>query len=108
MQGIYEIRNTANGAIYVGQSVDTKKRMQGALNGNRHANKRLQQDWNTYGSRAFIFKHIETVYKGSRLLIREHDWLSDYEKLGANIYNKAGSSKRKKPMRKTILWRPNK
>jgi len=108
VQGIYEIRNTVNGAVYIGQSVDTKNRMQShrnALEGDKHYNGMLQQDWNTYGREAFIFKHVETVYKGSRLLIREQDIIDSYEEVGAIIYNSVGRSTRKRPLKKTILWR---
>lgn len=109
-QGIYEIRNTASGAVYVGQSVDTEKRMYDhrlALVGDRHPNKLLQEDWNDYGSKAFTFEHVETVYHEALLLGKERERIGDYEKNNVKLYNRAGVHRiMRKPLKKTILFNP--
>ena len=57
--GIYSITCTINGRIYLGSSINLKKRWkehQHGLENNRHFNLRLQSDWNLYGSKAFQFR----------------------------------------------------
>lgn len=58
MVGIYRIQNNINGKVYIGQSVDIKKRWKShKLNLRRgtHANVYLQDEWNTFGESAFSF-----------------------------------------------------
>lgn len=57
--GVYIIRNTINGKVYVGQShdVDFRRRRHFAeLNRGTHCNKYLQRAWSKYGSAAFQFQ----------------------------------------------------
>lgn len=57
--GIYLIQNTQTKDLYVGSSaVSIKNRLRThktALKSNRHENQRLQNSWNKYGEKAFIF-----------------------------------------------------
>ena len=51
MIGIYKIENKVNGKVYIGQSVNIKKRWKQhkyELNSNNHVNKHLQASWNKY------------------------------------------------------------
>jgi len=62
MVGIYKIINTINNKIYIGQSVDIKRRWndhKSELRRNAHYNTYLQQSWNKYGEGNFIFEVIE-------------------------------------------------
>lgn len=59
--GIYVWTNTVNGKVYVGQSVNVCRRVQGELkmlrNGNFH-NEHMQRAWDKYGEDAFIVGQV--------------------------------------------------
>ena len=62
--GIYQVRNTANGKMLLGSSLN----LEGPLNRHRfmlkigsHTNKALQTDWNELGAEAFTFEILEEV-----------------------------------------------
>ena len=62
--GIYQVRNTANGKMLLGSSLN----LEGPLNRHRfmlkigsHTNKALQNDWNELGAEAFTFEILEEV-----------------------------------------------
>ncbi|MCC6986770.1 MAG: GIY-YIG nuclease family protein [Anaerolineales bacterium] len=62
--GIYQVRNTANGKILLGSSLNLK----GPLNRHKfmlkigsHTNKTLQKDWNELGADFFVFEILEEV-----------------------------------------------
>ncbi len=62
--GVYQIKNTANGKILIGSSMN----IPGILNSHRfqlkqnvHRNKNLQSDWNLYGSDTFSFDTLEIL-----------------------------------------------
>lgn len=62
LTGIYIIRNTVNGKVYVGQSVDIYHRWsehRRLLNEGKHVNRHLQSAVNKYGLGAFVFNIIE-------------------------------------------------
>lgn len=59
--GIYQIKNTINGGVYFGRSVDVSDRLihhRNELRRNVHRNKRLQNAWNKYGEDAFNFELV--------------------------------------------------
>jgi group I intron endonuclease len=59
--GIYIIKNILNNKVYVGQSVNTLKRMykhKSNLRKNCHHNKHLQDAYNKYGEESFEFIHV--------------------------------------------------
>ena len=61
MIGIYKIENKVNGKVYIGQSVNIKKRWKQhkyELNSNNHVNKHLQASWNKYKQNNFDFAVI--------------------------------------------------
>lgn len=81
MIGVYKITNTKNGKVYIGQSVDVKKRFKEhkrELRSNNHINCYLQDDWNIYGEKAFTFEvvqkcrsvHLDEI---EQHLIKEYD-----------------------------------
>lgn len=56
--GIYQIKNTVNGSIYIGSAVNFKARFShhlGRLRNLKHKNQHLQNAWNKYGEKAFEF-----------------------------------------------------
>ncbi len=62
ISGIYVILNTKNGKVYIGQTIDFKRRFKHhrtQLNSNKHGNKYLQASWNKYGEKSFKFKVLE-------------------------------------------------
>lgn len=57
--GIYLIRNSTNGKIYIGSAVNTQKRFlehKYALRKNCHCNIHLQRAWNKEGENSFVFE----------------------------------------------------
>lgn len=60
--GIYVIRNTANGKVYVGSAVNIKGRWavhKHGLRRGKHHSQRLQRAWNKYGEAAFVLETLE-------------------------------------------------
>ena len=71
--GIYEIRNTVNGKVYIGSSGDLTHRFaqhRWRLRNNNHYNKNLQSSWDIFGEVSFSFKILEICEK-ELLLDRE-------------------------------------
>jgi hypothetical protein len=62
--GVYQIRNTANGKLLVGVSVDLTSilnRHQWDLRMGGHRNRELQKDWAEFGAEAFEFEVLDTL-----------------------------------------------
>lgn len=73
--GIYVIRNLINDNIYIGSSVNIKKRFcqhRNSLRKNKHHNKYLQRSWNKYGEENFEFIVIERHSYPEKILGREN------------------------------------
>jgi len=78
--GIYCIQNKVNGKLYVGQSINLKRRKTkhfSELKKNCHINKHLQRAYNKYGKENFKFKV---------LLLCEEDDLTYYENFFINHF----------------------
>lgn len=76
--GIYRIKNTITGKIYVGSSTNINKRWinhKSELLNQIHHNSHLQRSWNKYGNENFEFSVIEEVEDFDQLLIREQYYL---------------------------------
>lgn len=61
METIYLLRNTENGKVYVGRTSKFSSRKKLHINNlraNRHPNTMLQEDFNKYGEKAFVFQPI--------------------------------------------------
>lgn len=91
--GIYIIRNTANGKVYIGQSRRISNREYchfHALEKGTHYNKHLQRSYNTYGRDAFVFEVIEWC-DVSELDEREKYYIKKYNSMNINKgYNNEG------------------
>lgn len=60
--GIYLITNTVNGNRYIGSSNNIRKRLwkhRALLRNNKHENAHLQNAWNKYGEKQFIYSILE-------------------------------------------------
>lgn len=77
----YVIRNISNGKIYVGSSVDSRKRFwehRKMLRSNTHHSIALQRAWNKYGEDFFKFEVLEVfntkeeIRNAEQLLLDEH------------------------------------
>lgn len=105
--GIYQIRNLANGKVFIGFSLN----LPGALNSNRfqlvagsHPNKTLQKEWGELGEDNFAFEildelsAIEGAGKDYRqdLVMLEDFWLEKVKPYGDRGYNekKKGTEER--------------
>lgn len=78
--GIYVIRNTQNKKVYIGQSVDLKKRKRvhlQQLKDGIHYNSHLQNSYNKYGSTNFTFEVVDLCEK-ELLNEREEYWIKEY------------------------------
>ena len=77
MTGVYQIKNKVNGKTYIGSSINIEERF---INHKRnlirgtHKNSKLQNAYNKYGSKKFIFEIIEICFKET-LHEREQEWI---------------------------------
>lgn len=96
--GIYCIRNTKNGKVYV-ESTRNLKTISGRrllLNMGSHTNKALQDDWKEYGADAFEFEILEVLKKKDtgyfnakeELKKLEEKWLEKLQPYGERGYNR--------------------
>jgi group I intron endonuclease len=95
--GIYQIRNTANGKVYIGSAVNLRTRLQyhrSYLARGKHVNQKLQRAWIKYGGDAFELTAIEYVNDPARLLEREQHWIDSTRAVdkGYNIRRVAQSN----------------
>ncbi len=96
--GIYRIRCTLTGKVYIGSSLNIDRRLYGHrrhLASGKHVNAHLQAAWNKYGPDAFEFEIVEIVEPTILLEVEQFyiDWYqaSDRER-GFNIRLKAESN----------------
>ncbi len=96
--GVYRIKNTANGRVFLGRAAD----LRGPLNRHRaqlefgsHPNAELQEDWRRFGAGAFVFEVVETLpdkreegfdLEGELLLLAQV-WAEREQPFGARGYN---------------------
>ncbi len=97
--GIFQIKNTANGKIFLGSSLN----LEGPLNAHKfmlnmgaHRNEALQTEWKEYGAETFIFEILEEVkFKEDtnfnlldELTLLEQIWFEKLQPTGERGYNK--------------------
>jgi group I intron endonuclease len=78
--GVYCIKNKVNGKVYVGSSVNVRRRWQRHtedLVAGKHHSRYLQRAWSKYGVNNFEFLMLEGCVQ-SQLLIREDYWISSF------------------------------
>jgi len=62
--GLYQIKNTANGKVFIGSSQNLPamlNRMRSQLEMGGHPNRLLQQEWNQVGPDAFTFEVLDEL-----------------------------------------------
>jgi len=62
--GVYQVRNTVNGKVLIGVSVDLPamlNRQQAQLRMGGHPNRELQKEWAEFGPEAFEFEILDTL-----------------------------------------------
>jgi group I intron endonuclease len=98
VSGIYVIRNTINGKVYVGSAINLRQRWSVHLKMLRqgvHHSPLLQRSWTKYGPDAFVFEVIEHVSDRKDLIAREQHWIDTLKSTdparGFNAYPIAGS-----------------
>ena len=105
--GIYTITNKISGIIYVGQSVDYKKRWaehKYKLRANIHVNAYLQSAWNKYGEENFEFALLEIVEGDNlkQLLYEREDYWIRHFNSKQRLYNAVPSASSTLGYKKTI------
>jgi hypothetical protein len=97
--GIYQIKNTVNGKVFLGSSTN----LHGPLNRDKfmlstgmHKNEQLQKDWNEYGPGAFSFDILEVVEQKDdpnfsledELALLEQIWIEKLQPFSEKGYNR--------------------
>ena len=97
--GVYQIRNTANGKLLVGASVDLPSmlnRHRAELRMGGHRNRALQEEWAEFGPDAFEFEVLDTLTPpegrpdynpADDLKALEQLWLDNLSPFGERGYN---------------------
>lgn len=97
-KGIFQIRNTANGKIFVGGSPNLDKvynKHELQLKVGSHPNKALQADWKTFGPEKFVCEVLEELKPAEEpgrddrkeLERMEERWLEKLQPYGEKGYN---------------------
>lgn len=79
--GIYQLKNTANGKLYVGQTKNFSNRKKShlkSLKNGTHYNRYLQRSYNKYGQGFFVFEIIERC-EVELLNARERYWIRELQ-----------------------------
>ena len=96
--GVFQIRNTVNGKVLIGTSVNLPailNRHQAELRLGGHRNRALQQDWNEFGPEAFELTILDTLPPSDRPAYNPADdlkalealWLEKLMPFGERGYN---------------------
>jgi group I intron endonuclease len=93
--GIYEIKNIANGKMYIGSSKDIVNRFsqhKANLRNNKHTNTHLQASWNKHGGSNFIFRTVELIPNPTKQILEEREdyWIAYYDSINKG-YNMQGA-----------------
>ena len=88
---IYQIINTQNGRIYVGETIRGELRWKEhliALRGGYHENSNIQADFNKFGEEVFEWSIIKELPKDKQVLLHEEiKTINSFLKEGKNLYN---------------------
>ena len=89
VSGIYEIRNSVTGRVYVGQSISIKARwashIQKAARG-KHVSEDMNNDWCEHGAESFSL-HIIREAPPDELYILEAERIANHVLMGTPLYN---------------------
>ena len=98
--GVFQIRNIANGKIFIGSNTNLDKiwnRMAFELNFGSHKNVELQADWKTFGESNFVYEIVSVIEEkeGSVLDLNkeiktlEAMFIEELQPFGEKGYNRA-------------------
>lgn len=94
--GIYQIKNTVNGKLYIGSAVDIAARWgrhRFDLRKGSHHSKKLQRAWNKYGEKSFVFEVIHSCERWCLLFFEQVFMNAESVVInGYNVEPTAGSS----------------
>jgi hypothetical protein len=105
--GVYQIKNLVNDKVFLGVALN----LPGIINSNRlqlnlgsHPNKRLQAEWNEFGSESFVFDVVDELKPAEgtgsdyreELAFLEELWLEKLEPYGERGYNEKKKGKEEK------------
>lgn len=79
---IYSIRNTSNDKLYIGSTINLKKRWREhkwSLNNNRHHSPHLQKAWFKYGPEVFVWDILHEVKDDKCLVDEEQIFLDAFQ-----------------------------
>jgi hypothetical protein len=96
--GVFQIRNTVNGKLFVGSTMDLAamfNRIRFQLYAGAHPNKQLEADWKLYGTGKFEFEVLEEIFPRedvnynyeADLETLEDLWLEKLQPYGERGYN---------------------
>ena len=95
--GIYQIINTKNQKRFIGstRNLKTLNGVKFMLKNGSHINKELQEDWNRFGTEAFVFEIVELLKKKENEYYNEKEelekleekWLEHYQPYGERGYH---------------------
>lgn len=91
---IYQIKSRKTGALYIGSTIDYKKRVYCHLyylKTKKHQNQRLQNHVNKYGKEDLVFSILEIVVGLKELLLKREQFYLDAFSPSFNILKIAGS-----------------
>lgn len=105
--GVFQIRNTANGKVFVASALD----LPGVMNRHRfelaaggHMNRRLQAEWDEFGGDRFAFEVLDQLVPRegpdadprAELTFLEDLWLEQLKPFGERGYNEPKAGKEEK------------
>jgi hypothetical protein len=82
--GVFQIRNTSNGKVFVATSTQLDKvwnRHKFQLEFGSHPNKELQRQWNEFGADSFVFEVVEELKPSENEAITPTEELKVLEQL---------------------------
>lgn len=98
--GIYLIKNTENGKLFVGstRNLKTLNGVKFSLENGGHMNKQLVAEWKQFGKDTFTFEVLEVLKKKDDPYFNEKEelgklegkWLEELQPFGGRGYNKQG------------------
>jgi hypothetical protein len=95
--GVYQIRNTQNGKIYIStaRNISNLNGIRFELNVGSYRNKVLQSEWKQYGGDAFVFETLESFEENGdtkeiskKLREMEKKWIAKLQPFGERGYNR--------------------
>lgn len=95
---IYKITNTANGKVYIGQTIQSNPKMRWyshLADARRGKKSYLYDSIRKYGKESFVWEIIDSAVSIEELNIKEEYWLNYYRSQGITVYNNRGAGNNK-------------